>query len=86
MDNTNGSAIDTIRLNQSIFEEQLIILKNNATDFQAPTLNELNRLADLLEKSQSFNQVKCSVKAKHLKWFKKLPRRSFKVFMLCCSA
>ncbi|VDM31174.1 unnamed protein product [Hydatigera taeniaeformis] len=61
MDNTSGSAIDTIHLNQTIFEEQLRILKNNVTDFQAPTLNEVNRLADLLEKSQSFNQVPATV-------------------------
>lgn len=57
MDNTSGSAIDMIHLNQSIFEEQLTILKNNVSNFQTPTLSELNRLADLLEKSQPFNQV-----------------------------
>ena len=58
MDNTRGSAIDSIRENQTKFERDLSELKTNVSDYQTPTMNELNRISDLLESSLSIDQVR----------------------------
>uniref|UniRef100_A0A5K3FHX5 Laminin subunit alpha-1 n=1 Tax=Mesocestoides corti TaxID=53468 RepID=A0A5K3FHX5_MESCO len=63
MDTASGSAIDTLRLNQSLFEDSLQNLQQNTTDYQEPTMGELNRIANLLEQSQSFDQVPSVVPA-----------------------
>ncbi len=57
MDTTTGSAIDQLRKNQTIMEGLIAELKDNTTDYEGPTIQELNRLSEQLEKPQSFDQV-----------------------------
>lgn len=66
MDTTSGGALETLRSNQSHFEDELNTLKSNTTDYQEPTVNELSRLADILEKSKTFTEVGF---ASHVGWF-----------------
>ena len=58
MDNANGSAIDVILANQTKFEDELKALKSNASDYQKPTADELDRLSNLLESSLSLDEVR----------------------------
>lgn len=57
MDTTDGGVLDKLRQNQTKFEEELKALKSNASDYQDPTMKEIDRLATILENVQTFNDV-----------------------------
>ncbi|VUZ56348.1 unnamed protein product [Hymenolepis diminuta] len=57
IDTTSGGALDTLWVNQSRFEEELNVLKSNASDYQEPTMTEISRLSDILENTQTFSEI-----------------------------